>query len=114
MATVSGPSSVQRAQMMRDAWQAFAGHSSTVARQVFWFFSSYPPLAQGLYYLLLGLWTLLWPGGYQTVTGHTGDPWVMQVFGVLMLVIGGTLCVAAYRKQGSPEVLCIAFGSALG
>ena len=40
MATVSGPSSVQRAQMMRDAWQAFAGHSSTVARQVFWFFSS--------------------------------------------------------------------------
>src|SRR5262249_20641887 len=119
MASVSrpsytGPASARRAQMMRDAWGTFAGHSSSMARQVFWFFSAYPPLAQGLYYLLLGLFSLLAPGAYQTVTGHTGDPWVMQVFGVLMLVVGGALCVAAYRRQGTPEVLFIAFGSALG
>jgi hypothetical protein len=33
---------------------------------------------------------------------------------VLLLVIGACLCLAAYRRQGSPEVLLLAFGSALG
>ena len=95
MATVPGASSAQRAQMMRDAWHAVTGHSSTMVRQVLWFFSSYPPLAQGLYYLFLGGLTLLAPTAYQAITGHVGDVWVMEVFAVLLLVIGGALGLAA-------------------
>jgi hypothetical protein len=63
---------------------------------------------------LLGLWPLVSFSSYQKLTGHTDDLGLAEVVGVLLLVIGGTLCLAAYRKQGSPEVLFLAFGSAGG
>jgi hypothetical protein len=54
------------------------------------------------------------PHSYQRLTGHQGDTWLVAVIGVLQLVVGGALCLAAYRRQGSPEVLFLAFGSGLG
>jgi hypothetical protein len=95
---------------MRQAWRGVPGG----AGRVFAFLTAYPPLAQGLYYLLLGLWPLVSLSTYQRLTGHVGDLPLAEVVGVLMLVIGGTLCLAAYRKQGSPEVLFLAFASAGG
>ena len=89
-------------------------YGSSAFSHVWAFFSAYPPLAQGLYYLLIGLWPLVGMHSYQRFTGHQGDLWVVEVIGALLLAIGGTLCLAAYRKQGSPEVLFLAFGSALG
>jgi hypothetical protein len=114
MATVRRLTSAQRAEMLRQGWQTVSGHGSTYFRHVFTFLSTYPPLAQGLYYLLLGLWPLVSADSYQKVTGHQGDVWLVAVIGVLLLAVGGTLCLAAYRKQGSPEVLFLAFGSAGG
>src|SRR5262245_858284 len=97
-----------------DAWSRLGGYAAHTFGHVWRFFTTYPPLAQGLYYLLTGLWPLVDIGGYRATTGHAQSPWMAQAFGVLLLAIGGTLCLAAYRRQGSPEVLFLAFGSALG
>jgi hypothetical protein len=100
--------------MLRQGWQTVSGHASAFFRHFFTFLTVYPPLAQGVYYLLIGLWALVSPDSYVMVTGHQGDVWLVEVIGVLLLVVGGTLCLAAYRKQGSAEVLFLAFGSAGG
>ncbi len=112
MATITQPSGIQRGEMLRGAWSKIKDPGSNILGHVIGFFSAYPPLAQGLYYLFLGLWPLLSLASYQKVTGDQGDLWLLEVSGVLLLVIGSTLCLAAYRKQGSPEVLFLAFGSA--
>jgi hypothetical protein len=114
MASIRPLTSAQRAEMLRQGWQTVSGRGTTALGHVFAFLSTYPPLAQGLYYLLMGLWPLVGPESYQQVTGHPGGVWLAEVIGVLLIVIGGTLCLAAYRKQGSPEVLFLAFGSAAG
>jgi hypothetical protein len=114
MATVTGSTSSQHAQMMRNAWPKLAGGASSMFVYLFDFFTAFPPLAQGLYYLFTGLWPLLSVTTYQAATGHVGDPWHVEMIGVLLLAVGGTLCVAAYRRLGTPEVLFLAFGSAFG
>jgi hypothetical protein len=99
--------------MLRENWQIVSQYGSAAFSHVWAFFSAYPPLAQGLYYLLIGLWPFVNAASYQRFTGH-GDLSLVEVIGVLQLVVGGALCLAAYRRQGSPEVLFLAFGSALG
>jgi hypothetical protein len=114
MATVPQTPVNQRGQAMAQAWEQARGYAARSLQRAFRFFTAYPPLAQGLYYLLLGLWPLVGIGSYQEATwdGHS-PPWMAQAVGALLLVIGATLCLAAYRRQGSPEVLMLAFGSAL-
>jgi hypothetical protein len=99
---------------MADTWDQVRGYAGHTFGHVLRFFTSYPPLAQGLYYLLIGLWPLVGIGSYQVATGQQGSPWMAQAIGVLLLIVGATLCLAAYRRQGSPEILVLAFGSALG
>src|SRR5262249_45539085 len=111
MATATQPSSTaaRRAELMRQYWNRVKGPSATVLGSIAAFFVAYPPLSQGIYYVLRGVWPFL------GLHGHTGvELWLAQTVGVRVLVIGATLCLAAYRKQGSPEVLTLAFGSALG
>jgi hypothetical protein len=112
MATVGQPTSnaARRAQIMREYWSQVRGPTANALGAVAGFFIAYPPLAQGLYYLLRGLWPLL-----RTSSTYTTDTdiWLAQSGGVLTLVIGATLCLAAYRRVGSPEILLLAFGSAL-
>lgn len=113
MATVGQPTSeaARRAQLMRDYWRAVRGPSANALGTIAGFFIAYPPLAQGIYYLLRGLWPLLrTSSAYSTAT----DIWLSESGGILTLVIGATLCLAAYRRVGSPEVLLMAFGSAVG
>jgi hypothetical protein len=114
MATTTESTSARRAQVVRDAWRRIGGPTTNIFGWVFAFFTSYPPLAQGLYCLVIGLWPLLGLGSYLSLTGHPGEVWVVQAVGVLLVVIGATLCLAAYRRQGTPEVLFLAFGCALG
>jgi hypothetical protein len=90
------------------------GRAARALHRTFTFLATYPPLAQGVYYLLTGLWPLVSVGTYHWLTRHQGDVWLAQSVGVLTLVIGATLCLAAYRRQSSPEILLLAFGSALG
>src|SRR5260370_39961043 len=114
MATFTGSTSAQRAELMRNAWPKLRGGASSVFVYFFEFFTAYPPLAQGLYYILSSIWPLVGLASYQDVTGHIADAWHVEVMCAMLLVIGGTLCLAAYRKMGTPEVLFLAFGSALG
>src|SRR5437763_87401 len=116
MATVNRqPSaSVHGGQVLRDAWHVIARNASRAFWAIAAFFIAFPPLAQGLYYLLTGLWPLLHMRSFEAVTGPKTDTWLVQTVGVLVVVIGGAMCLAAYRRQGSPEILFIAFGSALG
>lgn len=114
MATMPQSSVDWRGSALRTAWERAGGYTSYTVSHVFRFFTTYPPLAQGLYYLLAGLWPLVGIAYYQEAMGHRHAPWLAQAVGVLLLVVGTTLCVAAWRRQGSPEVLVLAFGSALG
>ncbi len=114
MATFPTSTSVQRAEAMRRAWTGMQGGTGSVLAYTVAFLTAYPPLAQGLYYLLCGIWPLLSTTTYRAITGHEGDLWHVEMMSALLLVIGGTLCLAAYRSQGTPEVLFLAFTSALG
>jgi hypothetical protein len=116
MATASQRTSdaVRRAQLMREYWSRVRRPSATALGVVAAFFLAYPPLAQGIYYLLRGLWSLLHLGSVESLAETHRNVWLSEEVGALVLVIGVALCVAAYRRQGSPEILVIAFGSALG
>ena len=116
MATVSQPTSdaARRAQLMREYWGRVRRPSASALGVLAAFFLAYPPLAQGIYYLLRGLWSLLHLGAVETLTETRHDLWLSQEVGALVLVIGAALCLAAYRRAGSPEIMVIALGSALG
>ena len=116
MATVSQPTSdaARRAQLMREYWTRVRRPSASALGFVAAFFLAYPPLAQGIYYLLRGLWSLLHLGAVETLTETRHDLWLSEEVGALVLVIGAALCLAAYRRAGSPEIMVIAIGSALG
>ena len=107
--TQSTSETARRAQLLRDSWNRVKAPSATVLGAVAGFFLFHPPVAQGIYYLLRGLWPLFRPGKGAT----DEDVWLAQSGGLLTLVVGATLCLAAYRRKGSPEVLLLAFGSAL-
>jgi hypothetical protein len=113
-ATQSPTETARRAQLLRDSWNRVKGPSATALGAVAAFFLFHPPLAQGIYYLLRGLWPLFRLGSLHNSSATDTDVWLAQSGGVLTLVIGATLCLAAYRRQGSPEILLLAFGSALG
>jgi hypothetical protein len=108
------PPSVRRAQVLRQTWDTVSQRGSTVLRPALNFFVAFPPVAQGAYYLLTGLWPLLSLHTFLLVTGPKTDLWLVQTVGVLVAVIGLALLVAGYRRVGSPEVFCLALGSALG
>src|SRR5438874_11329800 len=108
------PPAVRRAQMMRHAWGQVSERGSSVLRPVLDYFVAYPPVAQGIYYLLTGLWPLLAISSFQRVTGPKHDLWLVQTVGVLIAVIGGTLLIAGWRRRGTPEIFFLAVGSAVG
>jgi hypothetical protein len=100
--------------MLREYWSRARGPTTTVLGTVAAFFVAYPPLAQGIYYLLRGLWLLLGYGFQGAASGETVSAFLAHSTGLLVLIIGAALCLAAYRRQGSAEVLLIALGAAIG
>src|SRR5262249_20774599 len=79
----------------------------------FTYLADHPPVAQGTYYLIRGLWPLV-GALFFWEQGTVQHFWHAQAMGVLILVTGATLIVAAVRRQQTPEVLCLALGSAAG
>ncbi len=71
-------------------------------------------LVQGLFYAATGLWSLVSIETFEMVTGPKVDDWLVKTVGVLVIVIGGVLIVAARRRQITLEILLLAVGSALG
>jgi hypothetical protein len=95
----------------RDAWHAVQQHGTSAWQQVRAFLVTHPPLIQGLYYVLVGLWPLLALDSFMQATGHKVDFWLAQKVGLLLVVIGSTLCLAAYRRAKSPEILLLGVAS---
>jgi hypothetical protein len=51
--------------------------------------------AQGLYYILTGLWPVVSMQSFELVTGPKTDDWLVQTVGLLLAVIGMTLLARA-------------------
>jgi len=72
----------------------------------------YVSVAQGLYFLLTGVWALADIRSFQKVTGPKTDLWLVKTVGVIVSVIGLTLIVAGFRGQVTLEIFILALGSA--
>ena len=70
-------------------------------------------LAQGLYYVLSGLWPLAHMRSFTAVTGPKTDLWLVKTAGLLIASIGASLLAAAARGAAAPETVVLAAGSAL-
>ena len=69
--------------------------------------------AQGVYYLLAGLWPVVGIDSFQAVTGDKTDLWLVKTVGLLIAVIGAAIFRARNRPALFPEMLILAAGSAL-
>ena len=56
-------------------------------------------LAQGSSYLAFGLWSLLARRHYRRIHRLSGDDWLLNAHGMWLVVIGGTLARAAWRRE---------------
>jgi hypothetical protein len=71
-------------------------------------------LAQGIFYLITGIWPLVSIRSFEAVTGPKADRWLVKTAGVLITAIGAGLTLAGRRKSVTPELRLLALGSALG
>jgi hypothetical protein len=78
--------------------------------------------SQGSYFAATGIWPLISIRSFQAVTGRktdhlvTGseaDHWLVNTVGVLVLSIGVTLLVAAWRRNVAVETAVLGVSSAL-
>jgi hypothetical protein len=114
MATIHrGPgSAARRAEMLRSAWGRVESHGSAILSPVWAYLTAHPTLVQGVYYVLTGVWPLIHINSFLAVTGPKTDVWLVWTVGALIAVVGGTLCLAAYRRRLSAEVVFLALGCA--
>ena len=71
-------------------------------------------LAQGVVYLVSGVWPLVHMRSFEAVTGRKTDRWLVKTVGALVTAIGGGLVLAGRRRRTTPEIALLAGGSALG
>ena len=69
-------------------------------------------VAQALYYITTGVWSLVSIDTFQKVTGPKTDLWLVKTVGVLVIVIGAVLGLAGGRRWSGPEVPLLGIGSA--
>ncbi len=74
----------------------------------------YLALAQGIYYVITGIWPLLSIRTFEAVTGPKTDDWLVQTVGVLVAVIGVVLILAGIRQELNLAIAVLAVGSAVG
>lgn len=71
-------------------------------------------LAQGIYYVATGLWSLVDIESFERVTGPKTDRWLVKTVGTLLLVDGAVMTLAVRRHRVTPEVALLGVVSALG
>ncbi len=59
-------------------------------------------IAQGLYYLAVGLWPLLHFSSYARAVALPLQPFQVQTFAAVLIVVGGSLIEAARREPPGP------------
>jgi hypothetical protein len=69
--------------------------------------------AQAAMYVATGLWPLLSMRTFEAVTGEKAEDWLVKTVGTLIVVIGTTLAVAAFRDRVTSEIALLGVGSAL-
>ncbi len=75
---------------------------------------SYLAVAQGIFYIVTGVWPLVSIGSFQRVTGPKTDLWLVKTAGVLITAIGGVLTMAGLRRTVQPEIPVLGAGAAAG
>src|SRR5438874_2418602 len=79
--------------------------------------------AQGVYFLITGIWPIVSIETFQLVTGRKtdhlvtgreGDHWLVNTVGALVIAIGVTFLFAAWRRSFSSEIAVLAIASAIG
>lgn len=72
-------------------------------------------LAQGVYYLLAGIWPLVHFPSYADVVAFAINPFQAQAFGAVIAVVGGSLVESARRTPPTvyPTALAIAVAGAI-
>ena len=68
---------------------------------------------QGAYYAVTGIWPLIHINSFEAVTGPKTDDWLVQTVGLLVLVTGIVLLVAAWRRRITVEIVILACGNAV-
>ena len=71
-------------------------------------------LTQGAFYALTGIWSIVDIESFERVTGPKTDHWLVKTVGTVVTAIGGTLLLAARRRQITREVTWLAVSSAIG
>lgn len=69
--------------------------------------------AQGVLYVVTGLWPLLHLASFEAVTGPKTDDWLVYTVGLLLAVIGAVLLAALARRTLEGGVVGLAVGAAL-
>jgi peptidoglycan/LPS O-acetylase OafA/YrhL len=69
---------------------------------------------QGVFYAASGVWPWVHGDSFQKVTGYKADFWLAQTVGLLVLVIGGVLYLAARADRLTREIVLLAMLSAAG
>lgn len=73
----------------------------------------YVSIAQGLFYLLTGLWAIVSIRTFQMVTGPKRDLWLVKTVGAIVAVVGAVLILAGLRSQVTFEIFVLAVGNCL-
>src|SRR4051812_11984802 len=69
--------------------------------------------AQGIYYVITGVWPIVHMRSFLAVTGPKHDLWLVKTVGALITCIGLTLGTAGWRGAASLEILVLGVSSAL-
>jgi hypothetical protein len=65
-------------------------------------------MLQGVYYALTGIWPVLAIRSFLKITGDKRDLWLVKGFGLLVVMVGATLLVAAGRGHLFIEIRVLA------
>lgn len=78
---------------------------ASLSRHVIWL--------QGVYYLAFGLWPLFSMATFVAATGPKTDVWLVKTVGLLLVIPGLVLILAAYRRQIDLPIVTLGIGVAL-
>jgi hypothetical protein len=77
------------------------------------YWARYVVWIQGVYFFLMGLWPIMSISSFEAVTGPKTEVWLVKTVGLLLIVIGFVLIMAAYRGRIRFEMAILGIGSAL-
>jgi energy-converting hydrogenase Eha subunit E len=69
-------------------------------------------LAQGVIYVVSGVWPIVHLPSFETVTGPKVDGWLVKTVGAMIATVGVVLLSAAKRDRVTPEIAALGAGCA--